>query len=244
MRTLILVCMAALCLSCTTYESVSVPSNCVASDISVNIIQSNSTNLTIVGNGNATINYSETEDGFTVLKNQHGIYEYAFLENGELTSSGHLAKNLNERSSEDHDFLFTIEKHLKYSESQASEIRSDYNEETRIVNNHPINRFPSIGNRKVLVILIQYPDLAPTYSTENFQSLMMEEDYQGKGSFRDYFLKNSFNQLELDMDVLGWYTSEHEALYYGQDNGISRTRELMAEAIDAAEEAGVDFFSI
>jgi len=45
----------------------------------VTILQPDGSELTIVGHGNIDENYTETIDGYTVVKNNKGIYEYANL---------------------------------------------------------------------------------------------------------------------------------------------------------------------
>jgi len=142
-------------------------------------------------------------------------------------------------------FVQSLTKHLRMGEEQAERLARRF----RRQNSDPFSfgpqqesmRFPSSGARKALVILIQYPDLANEHSTADFNSLMNEENYSGTGSFRDFFLKNSYGQLDINADVFGWYTAENNYDYYGYLNGFQRSRVLMAEAIDAAEAAGVDF---
>ncbi len=60
--------------------------------------------------------------------------------------------------------------------------------------------------------------------------MLNEEGYNGTGSFRDYYLDNSFDQLTLNSDVVGPYTAANGYEYYGRQNGWERSYELAAEA--------------
>ena len=70
---------------------------------------------------------------------------------------------------------------------------------------------------------------------------MNQENYNGTGSFRDYFLKASDNKLNINADVVGWYRADSSYAYYGKKNGYDRAKVLVREAVDAAESAGIDF---
>ena len=60
------------------------------SPYSIEIIQPDNTKISIVGKGNMVNSWTETLDGFSIIKNKDGIYEYAQENNGELVSSGFL----------------------------------------------------------------------------------------------------------------------------------------------------------
>ena len=45
------------------------------------------------------------------------------------------------------------------------------------------------GTHKILVLLIDFPDLVATHTVNEFEDFMNQENYNGTGSFRDYFLK-------------------------------------------------------
>ncbi len=88
---------------------------------------------------------------------------------------------------------------------------------------------------------IHYPNLPASYSVDDFGKLMNQPNYKGSGSFRDYFLDCSDGSLTISTDVYGWFTAANNYEYYGEKQGDGRARQLVAEAIDAAELAGVDF---
>ncbi len=201
----------------------------------VNVYQPDGSRLIIYGVGDEFNHFSVTEDGFTVLKNEDGFYEFAHVGKfGNLNSSGFRARNIPERNDLDRLFLQSIPKYLS---GESTSILPKYS----VTEEVPQNAFPSEGTQKVLMLLIEYPDLESTYSESEFDGLMNESNYNGNGSFKDYYFQASDGDLSLNVDVFGWYVSQEDYFYYGDDNESDRARILVGEAVDAAEAAGVDF---
>lgn len=105
------------------------------------------------------------------------------------------------------------------------------------------------GNHRGLVILMQFQDVK--FKTENpqatFNRFFNEVGYSddgNTGSVRDYFLAQSYNQLTIDFDVVGPYTTKHDMAYYGAPRGDAHDcnpQGMVYEGVVAAHEAGVDF---
>jgi len=77
------------------------------------------TTITIQLMGDEKVKWAETPDGYSILLNQEGFYEYAVLNSdGDMVLSGVRANNVDERSSEENTYLSGIEKNLQFSESQ------------------------------------------------------------------------------------------------------------------------------
>ncbi len=202
--------------------------------------QPDGTSILVQGTGTGYLHYMQTTDHYTLLASKSGILEYAELgPDGQLRSTGITAHNPTDRSIDEMVLLRSMTPDIFDSPSvRRAKIQSA--SEKEIVD---IARaaFPSTGTRKVLVLLIQYPDLMATNTLGDFDNMMNQANYNGTGSFRDFYSASSFNQLTLNTDVFGWYTAANNSSYYADDNGRDVARELGAEAIDAAEAAGVDF---
>ena len=110
------------------------------------------------------------------------------------------------------------------------------------------------GTQRGLVILVEFKDVK--FVTKNpqptFQSFFNEEGYHEDGmagSVKDYFKKQSYNQLTIDFDVVGPFTTANDMEYYGahyKDDSGNEHNDIhpvlmVREAVDAAHEAGVDF---
>ena len=215
-------------------------SDCPASPYAIEVTQPDNTKISIMGKGSMLNSWTETLDGYSIVKNKLGVYEYAQNNNGQLVSSGFLVVE-NGQNPDKQNFLNEQGKHLR--PTIVSEELSNASITGTSVDNAPdIDlAFPTQGTHKVLVLLIDYPDLTDTHTVSEFENFMNQEGYNSTGSFRDYFLKISDNKLDVNADVVGWYTAANSYEYYGKKNGYERAQELVREAVDAAETAGVDF---
>lgn len=83
------------------------------------------------------------------------------------------------------------------------------------------------GKKKGLIILVQYKDKKFKFghNQKMYNRIANETDYANSlgfvGSVKDYFLAQSNGQFELDFDVVGPYTLNHEYAYYGAPSGSS-----------------------
>lgn len=194
--------------------------------------------LDIIAKGDDHFHWTETTDGYTVLKNENGYYEFAVERNGQLIKSGIRASDPEKRSLQDMRKLVSISKHLT-PELQvvgpAARTLAPLGS-----NNDVIPAVPSQGKVKLLAICIEYPDLPHSKDVEYFSS-MLNEGVEGKPSFRDYYLKNSYGKFDVSVDVIGWVKASNNYDYYGDQYGTGRSRELVKEAIQAAKALGVDY---
>lgn len=108
------------------------------------------------------------------------------------------------------------------------------------------------GKHRGLVVLMQFQDVKfetpePQKAFSRFFNEAGYSDNGMKGSVRDYFLKQSYNQLEIDFDVVGPFTANASMAHYGANEGEGDNEridvnapELIAEAVTAAA-AEVDY---
>jgi len=110
------------------------------------------------------------------------------------------------------------------------------------------------GKHRGLVILMQFQDVQ--FVTDNpkatFNRFFNEKGYSDNGnagSVKDYFLRQSYEKLEIDFDVVGPFTTRNKMEDYGapiyDDDGKIKTHDvnpvrMISEAVDAAS-AEVDF---
>lgn len=104
----------------------------------------------------------------------------------------------------------------------------------------------STGNKKGIIILVNYKDKAMVHTQEEFQAQMNEPNYSLNGhigSLSDYFYDQSYGQLKIDFDVVGPYEVSQDLNYYGQNvRGDDRyPGALITEAINLAHNDGVNF---
>jgi M6 family metalloprotease-like protein len=194
--------------------------------------------ITIQLKGDEKVKWAETLDGYTILVNSNGEYQYAIIDaSGNLTFSGILVSNINSRTFKETSLLSTIEKGLFFSKSQVQMMKEVW----EIRENNSQKAFPTTGDRKLICILIGFQDIAFTKTQAEFNALFNQVGYTvggATGSVKDYYLENSYNQLNLTVDVAGPYTASQNQAYYGANDASGydiRPRELVIEAINLAD---------
>lgn len=108
------------------------------------------------------------------------------------------------------------------------------------------------GTNNILVIVIDYPDLAATQTAASFADMV--NGPWAAGSLNDYYQEVSYGNFGLSGVSVGWYRAANNHTYYANFDGIPGTNDgfgtgaypnnaprLVEEAVDAAETAGVDF---
>lgn len=205
--------------------------------------QPDGTHLKITLKGDEFSKWAETSDGYALLFNSKGYYEYAKKDSrGFLIPSGIVAKANELRSAEDNSFLAITEKHLTYSKEQHSMFRTA----ASIRNSEALRAFPTTGDRKLICILIGFTDVTFQKTHEDFDNLFNQIGYSSNGatgSVKDFYSENSYGQLNLSITVAGPYTASHEMAYYGGNNSSnsdSNPKELVTEAVTLAD-ADVNF---
>mgnify|MGYP006301729389 CR=1 FL=1 len=97
------------------------------------ISQMNGPSLHIVGLGKLNLSYSETIDGYTLVRNKVGVYEYAErASGGDLKASGIVAHDPGEREQKELNFLKNTKKHLRYKPPKLNEVLEKQNQFYRL----------------------------------------------------------------------------------------------------------------
>ncbi len=204
-----------------------------ASPAPVVYIQPDGTTLTIMLKGDEFIHWATTPDGFTILSDTLGYYEYASVDtDGKLGFSGIRVHDAMNRTTVEKRFLRKIKHGLFFSDLQVKEMKqwqqSGYQRSSSMSLS---NGFPKTGTRKLLQILANFSNTTSTYSTGDFNAMMNTPGYNGTGSFRDYFLEVSYGQLTVNTTVTIWVNVPQTHDYYGPRD---KWREFAYDAVVAA----------
>jgi M6 family metalloprotease-like protein len=203
------------------------------------------TEITIQLHGDEFLSWASSPDGYTLLINSVGYYEYAIEDNnGDLVPSGVRANNEIERTVEETYFLQQTPKELNFSTDQISMIQ-----QIRDVRDNALRSQQSTtisGTVHAPIILVEFPGKPFTRTSAEFQNLINQVNYSvgtATGSVHDYFLATSYGQLDFQVDVFGPYTLAHSIGYYdNKTNGNSnQTIEMIIEATNFADAAGCNF---
>jgi len=210
----------------------------IAYPFPIEIIQPDGTKITIITKGDEHLKWAQTIDGYSIMRNSRGIYEYTMLSGTmDMIPSGIQAKNVPERSSSDILFLSNTKKGLTYSKSQVGIMKSI----SRMYQMNKLKSFPTSGSRKLICIMIGFTDKAFTKTKADFENLFNQVGYSvdgATGSVFDYYKENSYNQLNLAVTVAGPFTAAHNMAYYGANDtsGIDVNPEaLVTEAVTLAD---------
>jgi M6 family metalloprotease-like protein len=227
----------------------------------IEITQPDGTTLTIMLKGDEFVSWAETSDGYTLLRNSSGYFEYAQKDvQGDLALSGVIAKSVQQRSTADNVFLQKIPKKLGFSVTQAAAFRQMRQMQQQALDNMSVSQnlplrsdtvsqpVPSVtGIIRAPLILVQFPGKPFTKMQWHFQLLCNQVGYSlgtATGSVHDYFWAASYNQLDFQVDVYGPYTLAHSIDYYDRNsngNSNSQTVSIIDEASTLAQANGCNF---
>jgi immune inhibitor A len=223
-------------------------SNCAAGPEMVKITQPDGSEISYYTIGNESVHYFKTQDDYTILPNKFGIFEYAVINaNGNLVPSGVKAHSKMPAGLLKRGFV----KNLTYSSTQIMQMQSEFFAQSAlpVTLQKNLGEFPSLGTRKICVILVDFADEQAPYPLGNFDNLMNQTRYQNTGSFKDAFIEYSNGQFTPVSDVYGWFRVSLPRASYGRNNAdgsgnpnyMANVRALVLEAINKADSAGVDF---
>jgi len=197
--------------------------------------QPDGTTLEMYNQGDEFVHWGTSLDGYTVLSNSDGYKVYAVRDaSADIMPGTVLANNLGERTAEELQFIQSLPQDLRFSPSQIERFKST----SHYQNMDRMGGFPTLGVNNMLVILANFTDTNTSYSQSSFNNLMNQNNYGGNGSFKQYYLENSWDQLTINSTVVGWVTLPHNHDYYGPE---ARWGEFARDAVIAAEAQGVDF---
>ena len=183
----------------------------------ITVKQPNGKTLTFYLKGDERMHWAETLDGYTLLENAQGNLVYAVIDaQGDMVASTRLAANVEERTSADTRFLANVQKKISYSATQKQVYHKLW--ESKVSTKaYSQGTFPPKGKMNLLVVLVNFSDLAFTTDKSVFENMCMQENYNGYGSIHDYYYTTSGGQLDLQIKVVGPITLENSMSYYGAD---------------------------
>ncbi len=180
--------------------------------------QPDGTTITILLHGDEYIHWTTTSDGYTIMTNVSGVFEYAMLQaDGKLVFSGIKAHNIEKRNADELAFLQKIKPGLFFSEAQMDEMKQLL-KGTKSPDAPLMGGFPTTGERNLLMILANFSNTTTTFSQNDFSNYMNQVNYNGTGSFKDFFIEVSYGLLSVTTSVTVWVTVPHVHDYYGPGN--------------------------
>ncbi|MFZ4583047.1 MAG: M6 family metalloprotease domain-containing protein, partial [Paludibacter sp.] len=213
----------------------------------IEVTQPDGTNLTIRLKGDEFFNYTTTEDGYLIRRDETGVFRYAKFQNGNFELSTHKATNILNRNTTEKKIISQLEKNPNLNTTLQQ--RKLQKISKVIANTNVSNQFPVTGSPHSLVILVNFSDksyVTPSAKTA-FTNLLNQTGYSingGTGSARDYFIESSYGQFSPQFDVVGPYTLPNNMSFYGKNNASGddeNPQQMVIDACAAADAAGIDF---
>jgi M6 family metalloprotease-like protein len=206
----------------------------------VQFLQSDGSLISIFLKGDEFVSWAETTDGYTLLFNNRGGYDYAVRgKNNLLEPSGLLAHNIPYRTANETLLLANNPRGLAYSAEQIRMLKSLNQIYTDNIQTEAA--FPTTGSRKLICILMGFKDQAFSKTQADFNNLLNQIQYTvdgATGSVKDYFREVSYNKLDLSVTVAGPYTAANNMSYYGKQSGSTddvNPGALITEAVNYAD---------
>jgi len=208
--------------------------------------QPDGSTISLYMKGDEKVHWMESEDGYSLLYSNNRTIVYATADKeGNMLPSPVVARDVSLRSVSDQSFLKDVPKRLKYSTSQINTLKSIW-EIAPKSSNAVSNQFRSSSKTvNAICALVGFSDKPLVKTRADFDVLMNQSGYSApedagtsnkdNGSVNDYYMENSYGQINLVVKVAGPYTLSKPWAYYGANdaNGndsISRVHEFAAEA--------------
>lgn len=187
----------------------------------IETIQPDGTIIHIRLRGDEYFNWAVSSDGYTLVKDYEHFYTYA-IENaeGRIVPSSWRYGLVNPT---------TLPKQkLVRKKPVAVDRLLQKNDDIGL---DMTGTFPLNGRNKLLMLLVNFADTEITYTADDFEAYMNQPGYGGIGSFRDFYLENSYGALDIDTYVTRWITLPYSKAHYGNSN-VSDIIYQALEAID------------
>ena len=199
----------------------------------ITVKQPSGKTVSIYLRGDEHNHWGETPDGYTLLRDGEGFWAFA-----RATAEGGIeASALRYDGSSLAAERAGIRKGLRPSHNISQpEVQQPGIQKAKKL--QVSNSFPTKGKHKLLMLLINYNDTETLYTQADFQNVMNQENYAGTGSFRDYYLEQSFGQLDIETTVTPWVKLNGAKRYYGSEGAVAMITEalrMIEDQIDLRE---------
>ena len=216
-------------------------------------IQSDGTKIQIRVHGDEFYNYTTTLDGYALACGTDGDWYFARLGNdGQLIPSEVRAKSASKLTARERQILGSdLRKGLRpagltdfqrrLKENASLRMPASTRAETGSFTVPPLlggTTWKPTGQKKVLVILVEYPDVPFTKgSRDSFDQMLNSRSYTAggaTGSAWQYYYENSGGKFDPEFTVAGPYTLDHDRSWYKNDKE-DKTEQLVKEAAQKAD---------
>lgn len=182
--------------------------------------------------GDEYVKFAITEDGYTLLNDVDGWWYAEEKEDGKVGKSSYRLLAYENETRDLKAFKLMCPKKLIPNSKKSNINKKSFTRTPSGMN------VPVIGNKKALVILMQYKDFPFKHSQNDFEKLFNAFNYNeggATGSVRDYYRFASQSQLDYESDIYGPYTAKYPMSYYGRNDQMGNDQNPIALCKEALE---------
>lgn len=215
----------------------------VAPDNMIEAPQPDGSTVLIRQTGDAFNHKVYSADGYLLTVDADGYYVFAGLDDsGQLCPTAIRAINVGQRSSLETEKIQALDQERIMS--AMVEMQTKPGAKQRVLHTRgpglSTTRFPSKGEGKSIVVLVEYADNSFTIPNpkEYYEELLNGEDFSDNGAYgsvRKYFIDNSEGAFSPHFDVYGPVKLPREMKYYGQDGYWGTDENAYMMAVEACE---------
>lgn len=179
----------------------------------INTTQPDGTPVTIRLRGDEHFSWAESADGFTLLRDNNNYWTVAAPDASGVLRPGKLRLKGGSAAAQAALLGVTSPMPMTAASAKANAPAKVHKSELQVD-----CTFPTTGKRKLLMILVNFADTRPTFSREAFDGYMNGAKWKGIGSFRDFYLEDSYGQLDIETTVTPWVNLPGTKSTYTADN--------------------------
>lgn len=204
--------------------------------------QPDGTTITVKLRGDERSHFYLSEDDYLLVRQGDTFYYGDITSDGSIKASAMLARPAAKRTSAEQAYLNTVDMQRVFSEmTRRSSSSKMAKAPQRGPGLFPGTGFPSEGQQKALVILVQYQDVAFTLEdpADYFSRMLMQpgfNDYGGTGSAHDFFIDSSNGKFNPQFDLVGPITLSNNRKYYGGNDWYGNDQHPEQMVIEACQQ--------
>jgi hypothetical protein len=178
--------------------------------------QPDGSKITVYLRGDEKVSWMESLDGYTLMYDNQKYVVYA-----ELDAEMNMVPSKN-RYSPSATVPAGIGKGIHYSPLQKSMLTQiwEINEQASSTEKKQLRSATAGIRYRAICALVESPGKRLTWTKGMFTDLLNQRNYSNhwgaKGSVRDFYLENSYGELDLEITVAGPYMLPKELTYYGE----------------------------
>lgn len=204
--------------------------------------QPDGTTITVKLRGDERSHFYLSEDDYLLVRQGDTFYYGDIASDGSIKASAMPARPAAKRTSAEQAYLNTVDMQRVFSEMTRRSTTSKMAKAPRRGPGlFPGTGFPSEGQQKALVILVQYQDVAFTLEdpADYFSRMLMQpgfSDYGGTGSAHDFFIDSSNGKFNPQFDLVGPVTLSNNRKYYGGNDWYGNDQHPEQMVIEACQQ--------